>query len=135
MNETELTDVFEPATIPGLTKRLYELRRQLSAMKSEEENLTAIIKEHCRKTGEVIEVEGLPALRLLSGRGTTVWDSHAIQKLIDEWPQEFRKLVELGAVTLSASVIRDNIKRGQLVRLPTGGYEKPRESLTFDRKE
>lgn len=131
----DLADAFHPGTIAGNAERLYQLRQEIAALKGEEENLTKILKAYCEKTGEVIEVEGLPALRPVpQSRGVT-WDSHAVQRLIEEWPEEFRKLVELGAVSFSATVIRDNIKRGQLVRMPQGGIEHYTTALRFDREK
>jgi len=130
----DLADVFHPGTIAGNAERLYELRKQIAALKSEEENLTRILKAYCEKTGEVIEVEGLPALRPVPQSRGMSWDSHAIQKLQDDWPAEWQKLVELGAVSLSGTVIRDCIKRGQLVRMPQGGIERSVTALRFDRE-
>lgn len=55
---------FYPGTIDGLAKRLWELKLELSNLEKERTNLRQILTEHMVLTGEVIEVEGQPTLRL-----------------------------------------------------------------------
>ena len=131
---TELHEVFEPATIDGLTRRLFELRAEIAAMKSEESNLTTILKEHCEKTGEVVECEGLPPLRVTSRGAGWFWDSTAIRNIQEKAPHEWQRLVELGAVQLASSIVNEALKRGQLVRRPEGGMEKHQSVLSFDKR-
>lgn len=130
----ELADAFAPATIPGLKDALFNARERLKEAKSDEGNLSTILKEYMQKHGEdVLSSEGSPDLKLIDGNGGEFWDSHAVMKCIDEWPQEFRKLVELGAVTFNATVINDALKRGQLLKKPLGAQRKRRIELRFDR--
>lgn len=72
----ELSMAFHPATIPGLAQRLWDARQERRALVSkldgEIDTLTTILTEHCQKTGEIIEVPGIPALTLES---EFEWDS------------------------------------------------------------
>ena len=129
----DLADAFAPGTIPGLKDGLYNARQRLKEAKSDEANLSTILREWMEKHDDLISSEGSPDLKLIDGNGGEFWDSHAVMKCIDEWPQEFRKLVELGAVTFNATVINDALKRGQLIRKPQGAQRKRVLKLVFDR--
>lgn len=59
----ELSEAFGPATIPGLTARYWALKGEIRRLQSEHDNLRVILAEHCGRTGEAVEVDGLPALR------------------------------------------------------------------------
>jgi ribosomal protein L37E len=51
------------ATIEGHVRRLWEIYAEQRKLDGEEHNLRRIITEHMRRTGEVVQVEGLPAMR------------------------------------------------------------------------
>ena len=57
---------FWPATVHGLAKRLWATNAELGELRREQETLRSVLDAWCRKTGEAIEVEGQPALRLVS---------------------------------------------------------------------
>lgn len=130
---TTSDDVFAPANIAGLAKRLYELRAEIASLQGEERNLTTILKEYCEKTGEVIQVEGQPDLKVKERGAGWFWDSTAIRNMQEQYPKEWERLVELGAVTLSSSVVSEALKHGQLLGRPKGGWEKKQVTLMFDR--
>ena len=130
----ELAEVWEPGTIAGHAKRLWELRQLISELSGEERTLTTILREYIEKTGEPVEVEGIPLLMVKERSAGIGYDSHAILEMMEKRPQEFRRVVELGAVSLSTTILREAIKHDQLVGMPMGGIEKRARALVFDRE-
>lgn len=114
----ELSEAFSPATIAGLAQRLYELRRELRRLKGEEETVARILREHIARTGEPVCAEGVPPLELRDVGAGWYWDSSAIRAIQERWPEEWRRLVDLGAA----------LAHDQLVRRPEGGIERRQTS-------
>ena len=125
----------ETALMAEKVKGLYELRRMIAQAQEQERDLTKEVKDYMAEEGlEELDFEGAPPCVLKSRSTGLDWDSHAISTLIDKRPQEWRKLVELGAVKLSVDVLKKAIANGQLAGLPTGGVEGTTEYLTFEDK-
>lgn len=116
-------------------RSLYELRRMIADAQKRERELTDEIKDYMAEEGlEELDFEGAPPCVLKSRSTGLDWDSHAISTLIDKRPQEWRKLVELGAVALRSSVIKMALKNGNLAAMPLGGHQGTTEYLTFEDK-
>lgn len=126
----ELSEAFSPATIAGLTACLYETRKALRHLTGEEQTIAKILREHIERTGEPVAAEGLPLLELRDVGAGWAWDSEAVRKA-QEHPEEWRRLVELGAVTIVGSVVKAALRRGQLAARPAGGIEKRQTRLQF----
>ena len=131
----DMAEVWQPGTIAGHAKRLWELRQLISELSGEERNLTTILREYIEKTGEPVEVEGVPTLRVVERSAGIAYDSHAIREMCEKRPEEWRRIVELGAVSLSTTMLREAIKHDQLVGMPLGGIEKRARALVFDRED
>lgn len=131
----ELSEAFSPATIAGLAQRLYEARRELRRLTAEEHTLATILREHIERTGEPVCAEGVPPLELREMGAGWTWDSEAVRQIQERRPEEWRRLVELGAVGLSSSVVKAALRRGQLAARPEGGIEKRQRKLMFREEE
>jgi glutamate-1-semialdehyde aminotransferase len=125
-----MSEPFSPANIAGLTARLYELRAEIAQLKREESNLTQILKEHCEKTGEVVEVEGIPPMRLVSRRSGRTYDAKA---LAEHEPKEFARLLELGCLTVQHTLAEEQVKSGNLAGIHRKySWENHNLALIFD---
>ncbi len=87
-----------------LTLLIAEARRTAAGLHDE---LAAAIVE----TGEPIDVEGLPTLRLVDRRAGRVWD---VQALAEHEPREFQRLLELGCLTVLDKVATAQMQAGNL---------------------
>ena len=106
-----------------IVRRYRELKDLIAEAQVEAARLHDEIAEHIEETGEVVEVEGLPPLRLHEESAGMVWDSWAIEKLQTERPAEWERIRELGAIKLDATTMRKAVQAGQLMGLPAGGIE------------
>lgn len=131
--EAELAEAFQPAAPDELARQLFELRAEIHRLQRAETAISAHLKAEIERTGEPIYAEGIPALRYIERSAGLAYDSHAILEMCEQRPHEWRRIVELGAVSLSTTVLRDALKRGQLAGLPTGGIERRTKVLAFDR--
>ena len=127
----QLSEAFSPATIDGLAQRLYELRRELRRLTGEESTVARILREHIARTGEPVCAEGVPPLELRDVGAGWAWDSAAVRAIQERHPEEWRRLVDLGAVTLSGKVIFTALGRGEILARPAGGIEKRQQRLVF----
>jgi hypothetical protein len=49
-----LSAAFQPGSMEGLAKRLWELRREIPQLERERDNLHTILREYCQRTGESV---------------------------------------------------------------------------------
>lgn len=85
-NLAELSEAFAPCDIPSLAKRLWEAYGQQRELGKEIALLKQALTAWCEKTGDVIEVEGQPALRLVE----TYTDFNAVSGTAQiEWVLRF----------------------------------------------
>lgn len=123
----------EAARLAEQVKGLYDLRRMIADAKREEEALTKAIKDYMAEEGLTeLDLEGAPPCVLKSRSAGMKWDSHAIREMQEKRPQEWQRVVELGAVKLSVEVLRTAIANNQLAGMPMGGVEGTTEYLTFE---
>ena len=120
-------EAFHPGTIPGLAQKLYELRGQINDLQGQERNLTTILKDYCEKTGEVIQVEGQPDLRVVRTRN----DEIDVSAIAEKAPHLFRQLIERHILSVSKTRLNANKDLTGF-----GPFTMPGEtvSLRFDRK-
>ena len=128
-------DTYTPAAIAELTRTLRDLKAEKADVTTRHDDVAKAIRTWMIDRDErVVDVEGLPALRLKPTYGAETWDSEAIFKLINESPIAWRRLVELGCVKLDGAAIAAAVKNGQIAGKPAGGFRPggtPR--LEFDR--
>lgn len=117
--------------IDGMTRRLRELRGLISEAKKEEELLANALKDHIRETGEVIEVEGLPPLRLVQESSGYSWDCEAMQEDELLWR---RVTSTRGLLTINKKVLDAVEDAGLLTGVKRFGWTGQRDVLRFDRK-
>lgn len=116
-------------------KRLYQLRGAIRDAQTEERRLTEMVTDYMHEVGtDALDLEGAPACVLKSRSTGLTWDVDAIRAIVEQRPQEWRRCVDLGAVTLRAGVLRQAVMNGNLLGLPEGGIEGMREYLTFEDK-
>ncbi len=113
---------------------LYDVRREIARLKEQEQTLRdAILAEFPEDDVFAFEGGPPPLRRKLRSTGRN-WDSHAVETCHDKRPEEFRRLMELGAVGFADSVIKEAIKRGNLLATPAGWTQGETVALEFDRK-
>ena len=116
-------DDFTGDTMPSLVKTLHDLKKAKAEVGGRHDHLAQTVTEHMERHHlDVIEVEGLPPLRLKDRNTTEKWDSHAVERFINDFPIAFKKLVELGAVQFDPKVIALAVQNGQIAGKPAGGF-------------
>lgn len=115
-----------------MAARLYEIRKQRAELEREEQAIANEMKKQMA-LDEVIDVEGIPPLKLISVPNGVYWDSDAIDAIEEQNPLEWKRLRKLGLVKLDGAGIKDAIKRGELVKAPMGGQQKYVTKLVFER--
>jgi hypothetical protein len=107
-----------------LTRLIAEARRAADALRDE-------LAEWIAMTGEPIDVEGLPMLRLVERRTGRVWD---LKALAEREPREFARLLDLGCFTVQEKVANAHLQAGNLSGLHRRfSWETHGTALVFDR--
>lgn len=92
--------------------------------------LNRILKQHIIDTGEPIEVEGLPTLKVVSRRGRWAWD---VQSFAIDEPGEFGRALQMGAVTLVHGVLAELEKNSQITSVyQRYGHQGSTDALVWD---
>ena len=106
-----------------LTRLIAEARRSAATLHDE---LVAAIAE----SGEPIDVEGLPTLRLINRRSGRVWD---VKALAEHEPREFQRLLELGCLSVLDKLADAQVQAGNLSGMHRQfGWETSSQALVFD---
>lgn len=108
-----------------LTRLIGEARRTAAGL--HDELVTAIVA-----SGEPIDVEGLPTLRLVDRRAGGLWD---VKALAEHEPQEFERLLEFGCLTVQEKVAAAQLQAGNLSGVHRQfGWETFTSALVFDHR-
>ena len=106
-----------------LTRLIAEARRSAAALHDE-------LVEAITQTGEPIDVEGLPRLRLVDRRSGRVWD---VKSLAEREPREFQRLLELGCLSVLDKVAEAQVQAGNLSGMHRQfGWDSSSQALVFD---
>ena len=106
-----------------LTRLIAETRRSTAALHDE---LVAALTE----TGEPIDVEGVPTLRLVDRRAGRRWD---VKSLAEREPREFQRLLELGCLSVLDKVADAQVRAGNLSGIHRQfGWDTNSQALVFD---
>ena len=106
-----------------LTRLIAEARRAAAGL--HDELVAAIVA-----TGEPIDVEGLPTLRVVDRRAGRLWD---VKALAQHEPREFQRLLELGCLTVQDKVADAQMQAGNLSGIHRQfSWETHASALVFD---
>ena len=122
------------AEAADMARRYKALKEVESDVKRQLDAMNTVLREFIEKRGEPLDVEGLPVLRLKPRSTGRRWDSHAVETCHDKHPEEFRRLMAIGAVQFVDAVLKQALKNGNLAAIPEGATEGETWALVFDRE-
>jgi hypothetical protein len=92
-------------------QRYWELTRLIAEARKSSAQLHDELVAAITASGEPIDVEGLPTLRLVSRRSGRIWN---LKALAEREPREFERLLELGCLTVLDRVAQAQLQAGNL---------------------
>ena len=120
------------ARIADTAQRYWELTRLIADAKATAAKLHDELVAWIAESGEPIAVEGLPLLRLVERRSGRVWD---LKAMAEQEPREFERLLELGCLTVQATLADAQVRAGNLSGMHRRfGWETRTQALVFDRQ-
>ena len=120
------------AIIADKAQRYWELTRLIAEARRSADALHDELVEWIADSREPIAVEGLPLLRLVGRRGGRCWD---VKALCEREPREFRRLVDLGCLTVQTRLADEQARAGNLSGVHrTFSWETHTRALVFDRR-
>ncbi len=116
--------------IAAKARRYWELTRLIGEARRAADALRDELAEWIATTGEPIDVEGLPLLRLAERRTGRIWD---VKALAEREPREYARLLDLGCLTVQEKVTSAQLQAGNLSGLHRRfSWETHTTTLVFD---
>jgi hypothetical protein len=118
------------ALLADKVQRYWELTRLIAEARRSSALLHDELVEAITTSGEPIDVEGLPTLRLVSRRSGRMCD---LKALAEREPREFQRLLELGCLTLQDRLAQAQLEAGNLSGIHRQfSWETSSQVLVFD---
>lgn len=120
------------ARIADTAQRYWELTRLIADARRTAAELHEELVAWIEETGEPINVEGLPELRMVERRGPRAWD---VRALAEQEPREYQRLLELGCLTVQSTLADAQVRAGNLSGMHRRfGWQGITPALVFHRR-
>ena len=119
-------------TLAGKVQRYWDLTRLIAEARRSAAALHDELVAALAGASEPIDVEGVPTLRLVDRRAGPRWD---VESLAEREPREFRRLLELGCLSVGDKVADAQVQAGNLSGTHRQfGWGTTSQALVFDNR-